>query len=75
MSALDCCRLCGAPVRDFERDGYEREDGQRGHFTCDAEVAPRPCNATRPETLGYQQCWKAPGHVGMHKSQDSKEWL
>ena len=34
-SPLDHCRVCGRVVADFEPDGYEREDGQRGHRACD----------------------------------------
>jgi hypothetical protein len=32
---LDNCRVCGGRITDFEPDGYERENGQRGHFSCD----------------------------------------
>jgi hypothetical protein len=36
---LDHCRHCGGRVRDFDSDGYERPDGQRGHQTCDQAAA------------------------------------
>lgn len=35
--SLDECRKCGVRVKDFERDGYEGESGQRGHFTCEGD--------------------------------------
>lgn len=36
---LDRCAGCGASVGDFEAGGFEREDGQRGHFACVLEAA------------------------------------
>lgn len=32
--SLDVCEGCGLKVADFEPGGFEREDGQRGHFVC-----------------------------------------
>jgi hypothetical protein len=34
VTALDICQGCGLKVADFEVGGFEREDGQRGHFEC-----------------------------------------
>lgn len=31
---LDNCKGCGKRVKDFDPDGFEGDDGQRGHFTC-----------------------------------------
>jgi hypothetical protein len=39
-SSLDLCMVCGKVVTDFEVGGYEREDGQRGHFACDGQPDP-----------------------------------
>lgn len=33
------------------------------------------CNQVRPETLGYQQCWRLSEHAGAHVSQDGKAWI
>lgn len=33
------------------------------------------CNQVRPETLGYQQCWRLNAHAGAHISQDGKAWI
>lgn len=33
------------------------------------------CNRTRPETLGYQQCWRLAEHAGAHLSQDGQAWV
>ena len=31
---LDNCQGCGKRVTDFDPDGFEGSDGQRGHYTC-----------------------------------------
>ena len=30
----DNCKGCGERVKDFDPDGFEGDDAQRGHFTC-----------------------------------------
>ena len=32
--ALDNCKGCGERVKDFDPDGFEGADAQRGHFAC-----------------------------------------
>jgi hypothetical protein len=39
--SLDNCRVCGKRVTDFERGGYEDDNGQRGHFICDSQTGQR----------------------------------
>lgn len=34
----------------------------------------RSCGEVRPQTLGYQQCWRCAGHDGPHVSQDRTAW-
>ena len=31
---LDNCKGCGQRVTDYDPNGFEGDDGQRGHFTC-----------------------------------------
>ena len=38
------------------------------------DAGKRPCGSTRPETLGYQRCWRVVGHDGPHVSQDREAW-
>lgn len=41
----------------------------------DAQLQPGGiCNQVRPETLGYQLCWRLTEHAGAHVSQDGKAW-
>lgn len=35
MTKLDECAGCGQRVTDYEFDGYEGDDAQRGHYGCD----------------------------------------
>ncbi|MBN7381678.1 hypothetical protein [Mycobacteroides abscessus] len=32
------------------------------------------CLEVRPQTLGYQTCWRKDGHDGPHVSQDRAAW-
>ncbi len=34
----------------------------------------RVCLAIRPDTLGYQRCWRIDHHDGPHLSQDGQAW-
>ena len=31
---LDNCQGCGQRVTDYDQNGFEGDDGQRGHYTC-----------------------------------------
>lgn len=31
---LDNCKGCGERVTDYDPNGFEGDDAQRGHFTC-----------------------------------------
>lgn len=39
------------------------------------EDGARECNTTRPETLGYQTCWREADHDSAHISQDGRAWI
>ena len=39
--SLDVCKGCGERVTDFDPNGFEGEDAQRGHFTCGQRPSDR----------------------------------
>ena len=45
LNPLDHCPWCGGRIRDFMADGYEAEDGQRGHLSCRAANTVIRCPA------------------------------
>lgn len=64
MSSLDNCAVCGNPVPDFDLDGYEAADGQRGHHTCHGD-APNLWDPALGHGLVCSRCGAlspCPGH-------------
>ena len=41
--ALDNCKGCGERVTDYDPDGFEGDDAQRGHYTCGQEPKVYTC--------------------------------
>lgn len=49
MTKLDECKRCGQRVTDYEVDGYEGDDAQRGHYGCDLVGLAGEARAEAPE--------------------------
>ncbi|WP_079635482.1 hypothetical protein [Mycobacteroides abscessus] len=58
--------------------GITYQRAQRPRISADEadalEAGGRACLAIRPDTLGYQRCWRIDHHDGPHLSQDGQAW-
>ncbi|GAA4491991.1 hypothetical protein [Microbacterium panaciterrae] len=77
------CRWEDAGRPEIEKDGSwfvlvdrPQLDEQELDAIGAAEEQPAGlCGTVRPGTLGYQQCWRRPGHRPPHISQDQQAWI
>lgn len=56
-AVLDECRVCHQRVTDFEEGGYERSNGQRGHFECDRGITYRVLDLNARKTIARGLSW------------------
>lgn len=58
--------------------GVTYELAERPRITDDEfdalEAGGHPCITIRPDTLGYQRCWRIDQHDGPHLTQDGVAW-